>query len=99
MKEKHYKDLSGEDGFRNRRQSKQDEDSRWCILFYRSIFTNNKLSTIKRIRSYKVLSSYKQSKISLNKLKIISEELQRYKEQNGLIDFPDMIEKFLDSGE
>jgi DNA helicase-2/ATP-dependent DNA helicase PcrA len=27
------------------------------------------------------------------------EELERYKEQNGLIDFPDMLEKFLDSGE
>ena len=39
------------------------------------------------------------SKISLNKLEIIVEELERYKEQNGLIDFPDMLEKFLESGD
>ena len=37
-------------------------------------------------------------KISLNKLEIIADELERYKEQHGLIDFPDMIEKFLESG-
>ena len=35
--------------------------------------------------------------ISLNKLKIISEELQRYKSEHGLVDFPDMIEKFLET--
>ena len=36
--------------------------------------------------------------VSLNKLKIISEELERYKLEHGLIDFPDMIEKFLVTG-
>ena len=37
--------------------------------------------------------------VSLNKLKIISEELQRYKTEHGLVDFPDMIEKFLHGGD
>ena len=37
--------------------------------------------------------------MSLNKLKIISEELQRYKTEHGLVDFPDMIEKFLNSSD
>ncbi len=39
------------------------------------------------------------SKIQLSKLEIIVEELENYKEQNGLIDFPDMLDKFIASGE
>jgi len=37
--------------------------------------------------------------ITYDKLEIINKELYRYKKQKGLIDFIDMLEKFLDKGE
>ena len=59
------------------------------------ILTINKHSTINS--QYYHLTDNQQ--VSLNKLKIISEELQRYKTEHGLVDFPDMIEKFLSGGD
>ena len=34
-------------------------------------------------------------RISLNKLEIINEELKKYKREKGLVDFHDMLERFL----
>ena len=47
----------------------------------------------------KFYNLHNNNKIQLDKLTIIVEELENYKEQNGLIDFPDMLDKFITSGE
>ncbi|BCV03448.1 MAG: hypothetical protein CM15mV67_210 [uncultured marine virus] len=98
MKEKHYKELGEKMGI-ELEGTKQDEDHDGVFYSKNPYIQIINIARSKEIDPVKYYHLANNPKISLNKLEIISEELERYKEQNGLIDFPDMIEKFLDSGE
>jgi superfamily I DNA/RNA helicase len=97
MKEKHYKDLGEKMGIEI--EGTQQDDDHDSIFYsknpYIQLINIARSKEIDPVRYYHLTEN---PKISLNKLEIISDELERYKEQNGLIDFPDMIEKFLEQG-
>jgi len=97
MKEKHYKDLGEKVGV-ELEGVRQDDD-------YEGVFHSKnpyiQLIGVARSKEIDPIKYYHQTnnfKISLDKLKIITDELKNYKEQHGLIDFSDMIEKFLEKG-
>ena len=97
MKEKHYKDL-GEKMEIEIEGTQQDEDHDGVFYSKNPYIQLINIARSKEIDPIKFYHLANNSKISLNKLEIIVEELERYKEQHGLIDFPDMIEKFLKEG-
>ena len=97
MKEKHYKDLGDKIGIELEGVRQDDE--------YEGVFHSKnpyiQLINVARSKNIDPLRHYHEtndSKISYRKLEIITGELKRYKEQHGLIDFCDMIEKFLEQG-
>ena len=97
MKEKHYKDLGDKIGIELEGVRQDDE--------YEGVFHSKnpyiQLINVARSKDIDPIQYYHQtndSKISYRKLEIINDELKRYKEQHGLIDFCDMIEKFLEQG-
>lgn len=97
MKEKHYKDLGEKVGV-ELEGVRQDDD-------YEGVFHSKnpyiQLIGVARSKEIDPIKYYHQTnnfKISLDKLEIITNELKNYKEQHGLIDFSDMIEKFLEKG-
>ena len=97
MKEKHYKDLGEKMGIEIE-GTQQDEDHDSVFYSKNPYVQLINVARSKEIDPVKYYHLTDNPKISLNKLEIISDELERYKEQHGLIDFPDMIEKFLESG-
>ena len=97
MKEKHYKDLGEKMGLEIE-GTQQDEDHDSVFYSKNPYVQLINVARSKEIDPVKYYHLTNNPKISLNKLEIISDELERYKEQHGLIDFPDMIEKFLESG-
>ena len=99
MKPKHYRELSEKMGIELDFDHKQDEDHDGVFYSKDPYIQMINLARSKELDPIKYYHLANNSKISLNKLEIIVEELERYKEQNGLIDFPDMLEKFLDGGE
>ena len=97
MKEKHYKDLGEKMGIEI--EGTQQDDDHDSIFYSKNPYIQLiNIARSKEIDPVKYYHLTENPKISLNKLEIISDELERYKEQNGLIDFPDMIEKFLEQG-
>ena len=99
MQPKHYRELSEKMEIELDFNQKQDEDYDGVFYSTDPYIQMINLARSKELDPIKFYHLTNNSKISLNKLQIIVEELERYKEQNGLIDFPDMLEKFLDSGE
>ena len=99
MQSKHYRELSEKMEIELEFNQKQDEDYDGVFYSTDPYIQMINLARSKELDPIKFYHLANNSKISLNKLEIIVEELERYKEQNGLIDFPDMLEKFLDSGE
>ena len=99
MQPKHYRELSEKMQIELEFNQKQDEDYDGVFYSTDPYIQMINLARSKELDPIKFYHLTNNSKISLNKLEIIVEELERYKEQNGLIDFPDMLEKFLDSGE
>ena len=99
MQPKHYRELSEKMGIELDFDQKQDEDYDGVFYSTDPYIQMINLARSKELDPIKFYHLANNSKMSLNKLKIIVEELERYKKQNGLIDFPDMLEKFLDSGE
>ena len=99
MQPKHYRELSEKMEIELDFNQKQDEDYDGVFYSTDPYIQMINLARSKELDPIKFYHLANNSKISLNKLEIIVEELERYKEQNGLIDFPDMLEKFLDSGE
>jgi superfamily I DNA/RNA helicase len=99
MQPKHYRELSEKMEIELDFNQKQDEDYDGVFYSTDPYIQIINLARSKELDPIKFYHLANNSKISLNKLKIIVEELERYKEQNGLIDFPDMLEKFLNSGE
>ena len=97
MKEKHYKDLGEKMGLEIE-GTQQDEDHDSVFYSKNPYVQLINVARSKEIDPVKYYHLTDNPKISLNKLEIIADELERYKEQHGLIDFPDMIEKFLESG-
>ena len=99
MQPKHYRELSEKMEIELDFNQKQDEDYDGVFYSTDPYIQMINLARSKELDPIKFYHLANNLKISLNKLQIIVEELERYKEQNGLIDFPDMLEKFLDSGE
>jgi len=99
MQPKHYRELSEKMEIELDFNQKQDEDYDGVFYSTDPYIQMINLARSKELDPIKFYHLANNSKISLNKLEIIVEELERYKEQNGLIDFPDMLEKFLDSGD
>ena len=99
MQSKHYKELSEKMEIELDFNQKQDEDYDGVFYSTDPYIQMINLARSKELDPIKFYHLTNNSKISLNKLQIIVEDLERYKEQNGLIDFPDMLEKFLNSGE
>ena len=98
MKEKHYKELGEKMGLEIE-GTQQDEDHDSVFYSKNPYIQLINIARSKEIDPVKYYHLMGNPQISLNKLKIISEELQRYKTEHGLVDFPDMIEKFLKSGD
>ena len=98
MQPKHYKELSEKMQI-ELEGAKQDEDYEGVFYSPDPYIQLINLARSKEMDPIKFYHLNNNSKIQLSKLEIIVEELENYKEQNGLIDFPDMLEKFLDSGE
>jgi len=94
MQEKNYKDLGEKMGLEIE-GTQQDEDHDGVFYSKNPYIQLINVARSKEIDPVKYYHLTDNPKISLNKLKIISEELQRYKSEHGLVDFPDMIEKFL----
>ena len=84
MKEKHYKDLGEKMGIEI--EGTQQDDDHDSIFYsknpYIQLINIARSKEIDPVRYYHLTEN---PKISLNKLEIISDELERYKEQNGLI--------------
>jgi len=98
MQPKHYKELSEKMKI-ELEGAKQDEDYEGIFFSpdpYIQLINLARSKEMDPIKFYHLNNNYK---IQLNKLEIIIEELENYKEQNGLIDFPDMLDKFITSGE
>ena len=98
MKEKHYKELGEKMGLEIE-GTQQDEDHDSVFYSKNPYIQLINIARSKEIDPVKYYHLTDNQQVSLNKLKIISEELERYKSEHGLIDFPDMIEKFLAAGE
>ncbi len=98
MKEKHYKELGEKMGLEIE-GTQQDEDHDSVFYSKNPYIQLINIARSKEIDPVKYYHLTDNQQVSLNKLKIISEELERYKLEHGLIDFPDMIEKFLAAGE
>ena len=98
MKEKHYKELGEKMGIEIE-GTQQDEDHDGVFYSKNPYIQLINIARSKEIDPVKYYHLTDNPKVSLNKLKIISEELQRYKIEHGLVDFPDMIEKFLSGGD
>ena len=98
MKEKHYKELGEKMGLEIE-GTQQDEDHDSVFYSKNPYIQLINIARSKEIDPVKYYHLTDNPQISLNKLKIISEELQRYKSEHGLVDFPDMIEKFLSGGD
>ena len=94
MKEKHYKELGEKMGLEIE-GTQQDEDHDSVFYSKNPYIQLINIARSKEIDPVKYYHLTDNQQVSLNKLKIISEELQRYKTEHGLVDFPDMIEKFL----
>ena len=94
MKEKHYKDLGEKMGIEIE-GTQQDEDHDSVFYSKNPYIQLINVARSKKINPVKYYHLTNNPKISLNKLKIISEELERYKIEHGLIDFPDMIDRFI----
>ena len=94
MKEKHYKGLGEKMGLEIE-GTQQDEDHDSVFYSKNPYIQLINIARSKEIDPVKYYHLTDNQQVSLNKLKIISEELQRYKTEHGLVDFPDMIEKFL----
>jgi len=91
MKEKHYKDLGEKMGLEI--EGTQQDDDHDSVFYsknpYIQLINLARSKDIDPIHYYHLTDN---QKISLNKLEIINKELTRYKDQNGLIDFPDMVD-------
>ena len=98
MKEKHYKELGEKMGLEIE-GTQQDEDHDSVFYSKNPYIQLINIARSKEIDPVKYYHLTGNPQVSLNKLKIISEELQRYKTEHGLVDFPDMIEKFLKSAD
>ena len=98
MKEKHYKELGEKMGLEIE-GTQQDEDHDSVFYSKNPYIQLINIARSKEIDPVKYYHLTDNPQVSLNKLKIISEELQRYKIEHGLVDFPDMIEKFLSGGD
>jgi superfamily I DNA/RNA helicase len=98
MKEKHYRELGEKMGLEIE-GTQQDEDHDSVFYSKNPYIQLINIARSKEIDPVKYYHLTDNPQVSLNKLKIISEELQRYKTEHGLVDFPDMIEKFLHSGD
>jgi superfamily I DNA/RNA helicase len=98
MQPKHYKELSEKMKI-ELEGAKQDEDYEGVFYSPDPYIQLINLARSKEMDPIKFYNLHNDSKMKLNKLKIIVEELENYKEQNGLIDFPDMLEKFIANGE
>jgi len=94
MKEKHYKDLGEKMGLEI--EGTQQDDDHDSVFYsknpYIQLINLARSKDIDPIHYYHLTDN---QKISLNKLEIINKELTRYKDQNGLIDFPDMVDRYL----
>jgi len=98
MQAKHYKELSEKMKI-ELEGARQDEDYEGIFFSpdpYIQLINLARSKEMDPIKFHHLNNNYK---IQLNKLEIIIEELERYKEQHGLIDFPDMLDKFIESGE
>jgi len=98
MQAKHYKELSEKMKI-ELEGARQDEDYEGIFFSpdpYIQLINLARSKEMDPIKFHHLNNNYK---IQLNKLEIIIEELENYKEQNGLIDFPDMLDKFIANGE
>ena len=98
MQPKHYKELSEKMKI-ELEGARQDEDYEGIFFSPDPYIQLINLARSKEMDPVKFHHLNNNYKIQLNKLEIIIEELENYKEQNGLIDFPDMLDKFIESGE
>ena len=98
MQPKHYKELSEKMQI-ELEGARQDEDYEGIFYSPNPYIQLINLARSKELDPIKFYHLNNNSKIQFSKLKIIVEELENYKEQNGLIDFPDMLDKFIASGE
>ena len=98
MQPKHYKELSEKMQI-ELEGARQDEDYEGIFYSPDPYIQLINLARSKEMDPIKFYHLNNNSKIQLSKLEIIVEELENYKEQNGLIDFPDMLDKFIASGE
>jgi len=94
MKEKHYKDLGDKIGV-ELEGVRQDSE-------YEGVFHSKnpyiQLINVARSKEKDPIEYYHSTndpKIDLNKLEIVTSELKNYKEQHGLVDFCDMIDRFV----
>ena len=94
MQPKHYRELGEKMGIEIE-GTQQDEDHDSVFHSKNPYIQLINLARSKEIDPMKYYHLTDNSKISHNKLGIIAEELERYKKQNGLIDFPDMIDRFI----
>ena len=90
MQPKHYRELSEKMEIELDFNQKQDEDYDGVFYSTDPYIQMINLARSKELDPIKFYHLTNNSKISLNKLQIIVEELERYKEQNGLIDFPEL---------
>ena len=98
MQPKHYKELSEKMQI-ELEGARQDEDYEGIFYSPDPYIQLINLARSKEMDPIKFYHLNNNSKIQLSKLEIIVEELENYKKQNGLIDFPDMLDKFIESGE
>ena len=90
MQEKNYRDLGEKMGIEIE-GTQQDEDHDSVFYSKNPYIQLINIARSKEIDPVKYYHLTDNQQVSLNKLKIISEELQRYKSEHGLVDFPDMI--------
>jgi len=95
MQPKHYKELSEKMEIELDFNQKQDEEYDGVFYSTDPYIQLINLARCKEINPIKFYHLSNNSKISLNKLEIIVEELESYKKQHGLIDFPDMLDRFI----
>jgi superfamily I DNA/RNA helicase len=94
MQPKHYRELGEKMGIEIE-GTQQDEDHDSIFQSKNPYIQLINIARSKEIDPMKYYHLTDNAKISHNKLGIIAEELERYKKQNGLIDFPDMIDRFI----
>ena len=98
MQPKHYKELSEKMQI-ELEGARQDEDYEGIFYSPDPYIQLINLARSKEMDPIKFYNLHNDSKMKLDQLEIINDELKRYKEQHGLIDFPDMLDKFIESGE